>query len=248
MLKQPRPSQQRFLARDTFFCQVDDGIIMLNLRNNRYVAVEPADMFELERTIRGWPQRDGAAAATISSTASVDKDSRVIEELLSQGFLTTSAEKAKNPVMLTIASSDSIFEYVRERPVVVIGLLDCAKFLYSLAYVFCSLKLTGMQIIRRLSRRSYPCTTSPSEAQFDELLNALATFERLRPWFYTAKDSCLMDSLVLTIFLQLKSIHASITLGVKTSPFAAHAWVRLDTFVLNDDADVVRQYTPLLTT
>lgn len=39
---------------------------------------------------------------------------------------------------------------------------------------------------------------------------------------------------------------ASLVIGVKVSPFGAHAWVQDGEVVLNDFVDVARIYTPIL--
>lgn len=68
----------------------------------------------------------------------------------------------------------------------------------------------------------------------------------LRPFFYSARDACLRDSLRLIEFLATRRIAATLIIGVRTQPFAAHAWVESAGYVLNDQASRVNQFTPLV--
>ncbi len=72
-------------------------------------------------------------------------------------------------------------------------------------------------------------------------------FLRMRPWIYTAVDACLLDSLVLRDFLRRSGVHSTLVIGINTKPFAAHAWVQYGSQVLNDDAEHVLQFTPIIT-
>jgi hypothetical protein len=73
-------------------------------------------------------------------------------------------------------------------------------------------------------------------------------YEALRIWAYTARDACLLDSLMLADFLRRQQIPAHLLIGVATKPFSAHAWVQLDNFVLNDTVERVQGFTPILAT
>lgn len=76
--------------------------------------------------------------------------------------------------------------------------------------------------------------------------HAVAVFDRLRPWFFTARDRCLFDSLALIFYLTSRRLPARWVIGVADRPFRAHAWVQAQELVLNDRHDHVRQFTPIL--
>lgn len=81
---------------------------------------------------------------------------------------------------------------------------------------------------------------------FQDLQALLTLFARLRVWLYTARNHCLLDSLVLARFLQTYHINATFCIGVALMPFAAHAWVQVETCVLDDSVDHVRNFLPIL--
>lgn len=59
-------------------------------------------------------------------------------------------------------------------------------------------------------------------------------------------DNCLMKSAALLRSARLNGHQAQMVLGVQAKPFAAHCWVQWENFVLNDDPDHVRTFTPIL--
>ena len=79
------------------------------------------------------------------------------------------------------------------------------------------------------------------------LLPELArVFRILRPIFYTAKDKCFFDSLVLLEFCSRYRLFPSWVIGVTTQPFQAHSWVQEGTIVVNDTAERARVFTPIV--
>jgi hypothetical protein len=74
----------------------------------------------------------------------------------------------------------------------------------------------------------------------------ISSFRQLRIWFYTAHDQCLFDSLVLSVFLTLLKVPCTFVIAVASKPFLAHAWVQVGDMVLNDTAEHVQEFQPLL--
>ena len=72
----------------------------------------------------------------------------------------------------------------------------------------------------------------------------VAEFERLRPWWPRARV-CLFDSAALTLFLINGSRRADLVIGVRTNPFAAHAWVEADGAVVADQGEQCSSFTPI---
>lgn len=57
---------------------------------------------------------------------------------------------------------------------------------------------------------------------------------------------CLPDSLALLDWLSRSGLHPALVFGVKLDPFAAHCWLQSGSLVLNDAADIVAAFTPVL--
>lgn len=58
--------------------------------------------------------------------------------------------------------------------------------------------------------------------------------------------NCLTDSLALSTFLVRRNIRCDLVFGVKLDPFAAHCWLQDQDGILNDSADSVTTFTPIL--
>jgi hypothetical protein len=80
-----------------------------------------------------------------------------------------------------------------------------------------------------------------SQKRADEI----ARFMQLRPW-YPRRPVCLFDSLALTHFLLRAGHRAQIVFGVRTHPFAAHAWVEADQHIVNDEQLYCASFTEIL--
>lgn len=63
--------------------------------------------------------------------------------------------------------------------------------------------------------------------------------------FVPTMPSCLQDSIALLQWLRNHCSSASLVIGVKLNPFAAHCWVQSDLIVLNDAPDWVQTFTPI---
>lgn len=83
--------------------------------------------------------------------------------------------------------------------------------------------------------------TRPDVAAQDLLPAYLWTRDRL-----PRRPKCLFDSLALLDFLHAENAAATIVLGIKAVPFAAHCWVEHRGVVLNDRLDRVATFTPIL--
>ncbi|MBK6413889.1 MAG: lasso peptide biosynthesis B2 protein [Sphingopyxis sp.] len=57
---------------------------------------------------------------------------------------------------------------------------------------------------------------------------------------------CLSGSIALSRHLSGIGCASTLVIGIRAEPFAAHSWVQVDRFVLNDMAEEVRRFTPIL--
>lgn len=62
----------------------------------------------------------------------------------------------------------------------------------------------------------------------------------------SAADRCLPRSIALALCLASDGMRANVVIGVKLAPFGAHCWVQRGTDVLNDSAEEVLRYRPIL--
>lgn len=113
----------------------------------------------------------------------------------------------------------------------------------ALIVVDLTLKFGGYPALRRLVMESAVAQLEAKGAALDwkprcDQLERAAAFYYKHPW-------CLQRSAALAYFLKASGAHATLVVGCRRIPFAAHAWVEIDGQVVNDDARVRRHFTDL---
>jgi hypothetical protein len=85
----------------------------------------------------------------------------------------------------------------------------------------------------------------PAGERHEELPSHVAAFRAARRLVPIAPN-CLTDSLALAAFMATRGISADLVFGVKLDPFAAHCWLQNRHAILNDGADGVTDFTPIM--
>jgi len=232
-----------FLSAHSYCCELDDGAIILELATGAYIGIHAEYLPHLRNSIPNWPDSD--KPDQVATDATITGSESLISSLVDRGILTTSpAPKRSNtlPIPVAAMTTGSATEW-SGRPA-----KHLMQFMMSLWTV--SLRLRDDQLaslIGMLSQRQRSIRGAQRSSILDDAKKLLTAFLRLRIWFYTADRRCLFDSLVLAFFLSRKKIPCTFVIGVSTKPFLAHAWVQIGEFVLNDTAEHVQTFTPILT-
>jgi hypothetical protein len=96
-------------------------------------------------------------------------------------------------------------------------------------------------IVNRFSSAGDPCiNVDPVQVQATKYAVSLAAA------FIPARILCLERSLVLYYKLKRNRVPAALRLGVRALPFAAHAWVELEGSPVNETADFLKDFKPIL--
>lgn len=202
-------------------CEVDGRVVVLDLLRDRYLALD----LGAAHAMRRW--RDGQAAS--------DGDP-AITRLLDCGMLLPSTTPQQ--------------ERWRACPIPGRSLLDLAppparspfrnlpEVAASLWQARALLRRSGLERAVRQSRPSRPCGTA-------DPLPPVASFRAARRLLPSAPN-CLTDSLALSTFLSRRNVASVLVFGVKLDPFAAHCWLQQDDVILNDAADSVTTFTPIM--
>ncbi|WP_395443832.1 lasso peptide biosynthesis B2 protein [Caulobacter sp. UC70_42] len=87
----------------------------------------------------------------------------------------------------------------------------------------------------------------PSEAGVDlpALLADLAVWRRISPWL-PLDGACLFRSGMLAAFLGTLGHRTTWVFGVRTWPFQAHCWLQVEDVALDDEAERLCAFKPLL--
>jgi len=235
------PNHHFKLASHVRARQVDDQVILLDLRRGKYVGVAARPLSLLVPAIAGL---SAVVAAADAPTCRPD-GSQLLASLHSQGLITIKAATRPAPVALEEALRSMNAED-HARSVRFTG-ARVSRFLAGSTAAAFSLKFRTLLAITEsvTARRDRRVRTSPSELP-DSLRDAVAVFEKLRPLLFASRDKCLFDSLALINFLALEGLFPRWVIGVTTHPFAAHSWVQEGSTVLNDQHEHVRRFRPIL--
>ena len=102
--------------------------------------------------------------------------------------------------------------------------------------------------VDRWGRRSLE--PAPLAVQRGRLLRTLEAVRTASRYYHRRGLDCLPRSLAIYILLRRQGVPATLRIGVKRFPFAAHAWVECLGEVLDDSIDDWRHepYAPILST
>lgn len=225
---------QYALAGHVFACLDGDHVVLLDLKEDRYLALKAADTRGLDSHVGGWPLAGGM-------------DERVAKMLLNKGLLTADAAPARRPNSRAAinASREVYCDYYEDnlrRPAGCVLAFVVATAVATVAIRFWSFE----RVVRHVRKRN--ATQSVKERSFDSerLRQLISIFSDLRPFLFGWRDACLFESFVLSEFLARHEIFPTWMFGVQARPFGAHCWLQLGDTVLNDTVERVSVYTPIM--
>lgn len=228
------------LARHVFVCVQGEHVVFLDVRQDRYLALDCAKTAGLGDIVAGWPVASPASETNRGSL------SAVISLLLDKQILTAAdSGKSAAPVTSEVPRGDVITDVPDEEPrVSLVGILRFARSAIraSLMLKYRSLEST----VARVSARRQHCPAAQDMPDIERVGALVEMFATLRPFFFTAKDACLFDALALSEFLASYGVYPNWVFAVQARPFAAHCWLQLGPTVLNDTVEHVRRYTPIM--
>lgn len=137
------------------------------------------------------------------------------------------------------------------RPTLSIRLDGTRRIPMSLGVGFAAVRVT-LSVGRTFARSAFSrllegpaASASAHAAPTVALVEAVAQFERLRPWL-PLQGECLLRSYHLRAFLRTQGLDALWVFGVRTWPFSAHCWLQAGETVLDEDLERLTAYHPIL--
>ena len=229
------------IPEHVYLCRTREGILFLNLRDDKYLGVSGEDLQYLQALVPGWPISRACCGAAETS----ERTLQMARELQQAGLLTTDPTRGKSAQPLTVEDGDSSLLqqppdfHSRTAPMLLVRLV-CAALTVAAVLKFRSLECAVRRARQRKRKDGTDGTGVPS-------IDTLAKdFFRLRPLVYSSGGKCLYDCLVLLEFLSYFKRYPTLVIGVKTFPFNAHCWLQHGRLVLTDHTEHTRSYTPIL--
>ena len=254
------------LASHVRTCECDGNVILLDLRSSRYLGIGGPASLMLASHVDNWPSCTAPACAPLGLSAAED----LIGKLSQQGLLADASAAPRTATSadamagdMTVATVDRLTDFspahsIQEAtstivldtdpacaPTAARRFMDALQFTHSVASASCGLRCRSLLAISRTLAVRRARVLGPRAESLEAMTPAVAAYERLRPFLFTARAQCLLDSLALLGFLARSGFAARWVVGVRTGPFAAHSWVQHGSTVLNDQHEYVRQFRPI---
>jgi len=232
-----------FLSTHSHVCIRDDYAVFLDLRQDKYTALEPADARTLSGVVQGWPAGIDRSAEAQRLTGDRDE---VIRLLLGERLLTDDAGsgKAATPVSLERATASLL---VAPRQLPRVDRRHFGNFVAAWLSATTILRALPLRIgVERARRRKAHRLAGAGEFDSRKAYGLMMAYFILRPNFFSVVDACLRDSMTVIEFLARYDMYPKWVFGVTMNPFTAHSWVQAGSIVVNDSVDHVNRFTPIL--
>jgi hypothetical protein len=231
------------LADHVFLCVNGEHLVLLDLKEDRYWALEAAQTAGLAALVRGWPVAGPESAEAESPSA---ETLGALEVLQSRGLLTENVPPGKDatPVQAVAPARELISESETST-----GPRQGSwpTFFVTSAFAKFALRTWPFErVVARVRRRKERIASPLQSFDAERARKLVEAFARYRIYLFSSKNECLYDSLALVEFLARYDIYPDWVFGVQTRPFAAHCWVQHGDIVFNDTVEHVSGYTPIM--
>jgi hypothetical protein len=231
------------LACHVFICVNAEHLVLLDVKEDRYWALEAAQTAGLASFVGGWPVEGPGATATEAPTP---ETAATLEVLRGRGLLTDSIPPGKDatPVCATPPARELITDSEHTHS----GKAGSWwSFFTACAFAKIALRTWRFErVIRRVRQRKAALGPRAAPIDVEHARKLVEAFMHHRVFLFSSKNECLYDSLALLEYLAGNGIYADWVFGVQTRPFAAHCWVQNSDIVFNDTVEHVSGYTPIM--
>lgn len=233
------------LADHVHVCVNDEHVVLLDLKRDRYWALEAAATAPLSGCVPGWPVK--ALDAPPAGSSDPEQAEQVAEGLLEQGILTDETPGGKDATPVRVVTPMRELLPDDESRFTRVGAGTARTLVAAALSAKLALRFRPFQsVVQRCSDRKRQAGGHPQPLDMERARELVAAFFRLRVFLFTSRSECLFDSLTLLNFLAHYGIFADWVFGVQARPFAAHCWVQLGEVVFNDTVEHVSGYTPIM--
>lgn len=235
-------------------CLSGTHVVLLDLRRDRYLAIDAAESCSLALVVAGWPTLGSARAVEnecVDSGEARALASLVASELAQEGLLTADPLLGRSAAVQSIRPATASLLTIPGTYFPAIQPRHVAAFVRALAVSLLELKILpiGSVVKRFQSRRAAltrHATLAAPQNDVVRLQGMVSVFFRLRPFFFRSHDACMLRSLALAHFLFQFGFTCRWVFGVQDAPFCAHCWLAYESFLVNDTLERVSGYTPIL--
>lgn len=241
------------LHPSVYGCQLPEGVVLLDVRNDKYLALSDPLLRKLSRVVQDWPDcapRDCSGALTELAEPHVsDADLIVLcEQLTAHGILCRTGNQLRGPARQPVdLPHPTTFVPDYSGPTPNVGPLDIWRFVVSCLTTYIRLHAFSLRsALERVKRMTARLERAHTHTDLARVVRLVRMFRRMQPYLYSTKDRCLFNGLTLAQYLALYRIRARLIIGVRMDPFSAHCWVQFDDTVFDSTPEEVACFSPLL--
>jgi hypothetical protein len=235
-----------WLPEHVFSCNTPDGLVLLDARRNRYHGLPHSHAKSLRAMVPNLPTdvstRENQDALTPSETL------ELVDTMIELNLLQLVPPRSARPLDIKLQPQRSLqaigfgteFDYR-------VGPDHLTRFVNAYTGALVDMHFKALfETVRRISdqRKHDPEVTGIPTVE--QLTRLVSIFRRIRHHVFSGHGRCLLHSLTLIRFLSLFDVSATLVVGVRTSPWAAHSWVERDGYTLDATPEKVRMFTPIL--
>lgn len=231
------------VASHVFLCVAGDYVVLLDLRRDRYWALEAVRTRGLGRIIRGWP----VSAPDQIPNAAAHGDMAGVRLLAEQGLLCADGDPGKDATPVALAPLARHLPPDETGSRLRIDARSVPSVLLAVASAAVRIRRSALdQLVISARRRKQARAECMQSFDMERAERLVATFARLRPMLFSAREACLFSSLALLELFARHDLFPLWVFGVQTRPFAAHCWVQQDGVLFSDTVERVSRYTPIM--
>jgi len=233
--------QRYLLSPHAYVCAADGHAVFLDLKRDRYSALDPGDIPFVRDQIRGWSTLrlpDPAASADDNGA------NAILQQLLDEGLVTDDERRGKEVSCVQVpAPAHSLYNISPLRP----KAEELRVFLSACAAATWMLRRWSIQRTVEWAREmKTPTAHEQALCDSERVAELVGAYYRLQPFAFSPVNACLRNSLTLLLFLRRFGCFPTWFFGVAMAPWAAHSWLQHDGLLLNDSVTHIRKYVPIL--
>jgi hypothetical protein len=224
------------------------GVVLLDLKRNRYLGLGYSDAVALSRNVEGFPALDERAEFGVAEQADHSDHAALLKTLLRRGIVTMEHARGANIVSSIVSLHGSLVSIGDEITAQAVNPgRHVPTFLFSLLSSSACLRCIPLRFIVRHVYRRHSAALAKGYAFSVSRASALVdAFRIIRPYFFLAKEHCLLHALTLVNFLAHYGEFPLWVFGVSGDPWTAHSWVQQDHYLLDCNPESVCGLEPIL--
>ena len=235
------------LSNHVFHCLTQDGVVLLDAKNNKYYGLDVDASIGLSHVLHGWAridqqfdlQRPPDTRRAAQTLTALERIGVVTNEEPSEArLLTISVDRSQ---MMEAVGFGTEMDYS-------IRLSHLLIFFRAYAAALFSLKFRSFEAVVRSVRERREQVALQTDVLFDagKVVEQVSIFRRIRHYVFSGSGRCLLHALTLVNYLAAYKQFPLWVIGVTTTPWTAHSWVEQGRFLLDATPERVHAYTVIL--